>query len=211
MLEGELTLKRIDALRALAGSVTEEDLFVSSLGALCDDWWNLRPGKADNTFSPNVLGAVTPIALGLALALPHRRVFALETDGSILMNLGTFCVIAAEHPSNLIVVVLDNGEYECTGGHRTFTSGASSLRDIAAGCGCRAATEVRDPSKLAEAIDSTVRSAEPLIVIARIVPGTHEWAEEQRKWTDGVEDKYRFLRYIEKLEGKRIHSGARQK
>jgi len=28
--------------------------------------------------------------------------------------------------------------------------------------------------------------------------------------TDGVEDKYRFLRYVEKLEGVVIHPGAAQ-
>jgi hypothetical protein len=34
------------------------------------------------------------------------------------------------------------------------------------------------------------------------------WPEEKRRYTDGVEDKYRFLRYVEQLEGRRIHGGA---
>ena len=33
------------------------------------------------------------------------------------------------------------------------------------------------------------------------------WTPEQQKPTDGVEDKYLFLRYVEKLERKVIYSG----
>jgi thiamine pyrophosphate-dependent acetolactate synthase large subunit-like protein len=74
-------MKRFDVLTEVARQTTEKDLFVSSVGALLDDWWNLRPGGTDNTFSPSILGSVTTTALGLALALPHRRIIALETDG----------------------------------------------------------------------------------------------------------------------------------
>ncbi len=32
---------------------------------------------------------------------------------------------------------------------------------------------------------------------------------DKRKPTDGVEDKYRFMRYVERLEGTVIHAGPR--
>jgi len=44
-------------------------------------------------------------------------------------------------------------------------------------------------------------------LVAKLEPGRHPWTEEQQKPTDGVEDKYQFLRYVEKLEGRIIHSG----
>ena len=47
-------------------------------------------------------------------------------------------------------------------------------------------------------------------LVAKIEPGVHPWADDERKPTDGVEDKYRFIRYVEQLEGKVIHGGAPQ-
>ena len=36
-----------------------------------------------------VMGAITPVGLGLALALSHRRVLVLDSDGSLLLSLGS--------------------------------------------------------------------------------------------------------------------------
>ena len=46
--------------------------------------------------------------------------------------------------------------------------------------------------------------------MAKIQPGKHPWAWKDRKTTDGVEDMYRFMRHVEKLEGIVIHPGAPQ-
>jgi hypothetical protein len=47
-------------------------------------------------------------------------------------------------------------------------------------------------------------------IVAKIEPGMHRWAADQLKTTDGVEDKYRFIRYIEKLENIIIHPGSQR-
>ena len=129
-------MKRIDIVRALAALVTEEDLFVSSIGGLWDDWWNYRPGGVDGTFSPGVLGSVSSTALGLAIALPHRRIVALETDGSMLLNTGILCTLGNERPRNLTVIVFDNGIYENIGGPITHTGRNTDLAVMAGGGGC---------------------------------------------------------------------------
>ena len=91
-------MRRIDAFRAIAPMVSAEDLVTTSIGATWDDWWNLKP--ADNTFFTGVLGSVTSTALGLAVSLPHRRIVAFESDGSMLMNTGILCTLGAErHPT----------------------------------------------------------------------------------------------------------------
>jgi thiamine pyrophosphate-dependent acetolactate synthase large subunit-like protein len=79
-------MQRIDAIRRIAAVTNAEDLFVTSIGGTVDDFWNHRHG--DNVFFTTVLGSVSSTALGLALALPHRRVIAVESDGSVLMNTG---------------------------------------------------------------------------------------------------------------------------
>ena len=81
-------MHRIEAVRALAALVTENDLFVCAHGGLRNDWWNSRPGGVDNTCFLTGMDTVSATAFGLSVALPHRRVVALETDGSMLMSAG---------------------------------------------------------------------------------------------------------------------------
>lgn len=77
-------MKRFDCLRALALSAGEA-LVVSSAGAVTLEWNALRP--SDGNFRVRTLGLCSSIALGMALGLPHRKVIALDGDGSLLMNL----------------------------------------------------------------------------------------------------------------------------
>jgi thiamine pyrophosphate-dependent acetolactate synthase large subunit-like protein len=203
-------MQRLDVLEEVAAVTTAEDLFVSSVGALLDDWWNLRPGRTDNTFSPSILGSVSTTALGLALALPHRRVVALETDGSVLMNTGAMATIGNVRPGNLTVVVLDNGIYECIGGPPTLTSGTTDLEVMARGAGCTNTVTVRDRDVFGKEFREQVSDGELGYVVTKIAPGVHDWPDEDKRWTDGVEDKYRFLRYVERLEGITIHHRAPQ-
>ena len=78
-------MKRYDCLKALASVVRENDLVVTNLGNTMHEWLSLRPSRA-NLYNMN-LGQCTPVALGLALALPHRRVIALDGDGNLLLVL----------------------------------------------------------------------------------------------------------------------------
>ena len=201
-------MKLIDVVQVIADRTTPEDLFVSSVGGLIDDWWNLRPGGVDNTISLSILGSVSATALGLALALPHRRVVAIETDGSVLMNLGAVCTLATQRPANLTVVVLDNGLYECIGSAPTLTAAGVDLAAIAAGAGCAHAVAVYDENQLAAELDKALVGDDLGYVVARIEPGMQVWPEHQRRFTDGVEDKYRFIRFVERLEGQRLQGGA---
>ncbi|MEA2660472.1 MAG: sulfopyruvate decarboxylase subunit beta [Chloroflexota bacterium] len=199
---------RIDVAKALATLVTTDDLFISSIGAIKDDWWNSRPGPVDNTFHPSILGSVSDMALGLAIALPHRRVVALETDGSVLMNAGAMCTLGHERQPNLTVIVLDNGVYESIGAPPTLTSFNTDLAKMADAAGCPDTATAADVEAFTRTADRMLNDGRLGYLVAKIQPGTYPWPREKRKSTDGIEDKYRFMRHVEKLEGIRIHWGA---
>lgn len=206
-------MQRIDVVRSLATMVTPQDLFVSSLGGLWDDWWNLRPGGGDavpNTFSPAILGSISSTALGLALALPNRRIFSLDTDGSVLMNTGILCTIGNQRPRNLTVVVFDNSIYESIGSPPTLTGGHTDIAKMAEGAGCINCVTVHDVESFASEFERMSTDNEMGVLVAKIDRGVYHWPKEQRRPTDGVEDKYLFIRYVEKLEGITIHAGAPQ-
>src|SRR5256885_1636393 len=50
--------------------------------------------RPENFYMLGSMGLSVPIALGVALAQPERRVIALEGDGSLLMNLGCLSTVA---------------------------------------------------------------------------------------------------------------------
>jgi len=81
------------------------------------------------------MGKASSFALGLALARPDQKVWVLDGDGSLLMNLGGLVTIAAQQPKNLLHVVYNNGAYDTSGGQPVPRSGEVDFCAIARGAG----------------------------------------------------------------------------
>jgi thiamine pyrophosphate-dependent acetolactate synthase large subunit-like protein len=201
-------VQRLDVLSAMAALVTPQDLVVTWRSTTWDDWRELAPAGARNTLPLAILGSVSTTALGLAIALPHRRVVAVESDGSVLMNAGAMATLGAERPPNLTVVVLDNGMYESIGGPPTLTARHADLARMAEGAGCPNSLAVEDRAAFEEAAARLLDDGELGYLVTRIEPGRPPGTSRTpptRPLTDGAEDKYRFLRYVEELEAIVIH------
>ena len=107
-------MKRLGCLSLLGPLIKDDDLVVTTLGWVAGEWFAVRH-KESNLYQVN-MGMCTPLCLGLALVLPHRRVIAIESDGSVLLNLGAMTTLANKRPPNLTVIVFDNQCYMATGG-----------------------------------------------------------------------------------------------
>ena len=95
------------------------------------------------------MGNAAMFGLGLALAQPRRRVLAITGDGELLMGLGSLATIGVQQPRNLAVVAIDNERYGETGMQATHTAAGVNLAKVAAACGFRTASLLRERSKLA--------------------------------------------------------------
>jgi thiamine pyrophosphate-dependent acetolactate synthase large subunit-like protein len=67
------------------------------------------------------MGLVSSVGLGLAMNCSNK-VFIIDGDGSLLMDLGIMPMIGASKCKNLIHVVLDNNAYCSTGNQRTYSN-----------------------------------------------------------------------------------------
>jgi thiamine pyrophosphate-dependent acetolactate synthase large subunit-like protein len=199
-------VNRIDCLRALAPHVTDDDLVVISLGGTGLEWNAVRPSDA-NLFLV-AMGCNTPVALGLALALKHRRIVLLETDGSLLLTLGALATLGNVAPSNLRVFVFDNQGYERVKHDISATSGKTDLAAIARGCGIADAATATTLDGFAEAAERTMAGDALSFIVAKVRPGI---ADVPPRPGDGLEDKYRFVRAVERLEGRPILAAYRAK
>jgi len=120
-------MKRDKCMQAIAPLFTDE-LFVTTNGGTTAEWSSVRPSEAN--MQVKTMGLCSSIGLGLALALPHRRVVVMDGDGSLWMNLGTLATIGLHQPANLIHICWDNKSYEASGGEPTAT--AAERLDFAA-------------------------------------------------------------------------------
>jgi sulfopyruvate decarboxylase subunit beta len=188
------------ACMELLGARLKDELVVLSLGGAVDEWYNAAPHMREASLFQQQLGCVTPEAFGLAVGLPHRRIVSLDTDGGLLFNLGILATLGNEQPGNLFVVVWDNEQYQSIGGPRTHTaSGRVDLAAIARGAGVPNAFTATTLEEFDCLCAEGLATAEPYIVIAKtdgiLEPGI------RRKHSDGREDKYIFVRHVERVEG----------
>lgn len=107
----------VAALRVLA-SLRKDEIVVTTMGA-AREWPKLSQHPLDFHYVPSAMGEAPALGLGLALAKPARKVWVLNGDGGMLMNLGCLVTIVAGGAKNITLVVLENGVYEVTGGQQT--------------------------------------------------------------------------------------------
>jgi thiamine pyrophosphate-dependent acetolactate synthase large subunit-like protein len=188
-------MKRFDCLKIIAAQIGD-GLVVSSAGAMTLEWNALRP--SDGNFRVRTLGLCSSIALGMALGLPGRKVLALDGDGSLLMNLCSLPTIARMHPKNLLHVVFDNEVYEASGSKKTATACGTDLVGMALAAGIKNARWAASLDEFAALFSAALQSNDLSFIGAKV---TTERTAVPPYPMDEVENKYRFLRHVEKTEG----------
>jgi thiamine pyrophosphate-dependent acetolactate synthase large subunit-like protein len=162
-------MTRLEATRAIC-DVAGDAAIVASLGHPAYDLF-AAADRPRNFYTWGSMGLASSIGLGLALARPDVRVFVLDGDGSLLMNLGSLATIGLLRPSNLVVIVMDNQEYATTGGQATPTAHGADL-EAAARAMRVDATTVRTIEELTIAVARPATDGSRLVVakVAESVP-----------------------------------------
>lgn len=141
-------MRSLDALRAAVGELGDA-LAVSCNGFVSRELYRLRD-RPENLYLLGSMGLAAPVAMGIALSRPGRRVVVFDGDGNALMGLGGMANIGAAAPRNLLHVILDNGVYASTGAQGTV-SRRVPLEEVARACGYARACRVRDEESLRRA------------------------------------------------------------
>lgn len=157
---------RTDCYAAL-GPQLGDAIVVSSLGYSS---WCLYGAahRAENLYLRGSMGCAVPLGLGIALAASDRQVLVFEGDGSVLMNLGALATVGAYGPTNLTVVIFDDGKYLTTGGQSTHTRRGTDLRAVALACGIRDVELVTEVARLSALVTGPRPAEGSRILVVRI-------------------------------------------
>jgi thiamine pyrophosphate-dependent acetolactate synthase large subunit-like protein len=183
-------VNRLDATRHLVAALGDEPI-IASLGHPAYDLYAAGDRPA-NFYTWGSMGLASSIGLGLAMARPDLRVFVLDGDGSLLMNLGSLATIGWTRPSNLVVIVWDNEGYGTTGGQQTATANGADLEAAARAMGTSSTMTVRTPDALRGAIARARVEQGPWVIVAKV----SESAPTVKPPLDCVSIKQRFMAAI---------------
>ncbi|QJP14763.1 hypothetical protein G3545_14590 [Starkeya sp. ORNL1] len=160
-------MNRTVLTRRFVAKLKSEEAVVAGIGNTNFDLW-ASGQRPQNFYMLGSMGLATPIALGVALAQPQRKVFALDGDGSILMQLGTFGTVASTAQKNLAIIIWDNGAYQITGGQNTLTSTTTDIVAVARGAGLAQSAWAADEEHFDALVDRALAGDGPWLIVAKI-------------------------------------------
>src|SRR2546426_259169 len=100
--------KQLGVPLLLAAKMTDQ-LVVTSQSGQRIEWSHLS--HHEGNLLVGMMGCAVGVGMGLALALPHRKIIVLDSDGSVLLSLFNLPTLGNLQPKNLVIYVFDNGVY----------------------------------------------------------------------------------------------------
>jgi sulfopyruvate decarboxylase subunit beta len=130
-------------------------------------WPQFSDSPLDFAYLPSAMGQGPALGLGLALAQPKRGALVINGDGCMLMSLGSL-VTLANHPTNIVVVVMDNGLYEVTGGQPHAGAGHTDYAALAKAVGVPRAYTFDNLAAWQAAAAEVMASSSPAVVWLKV-------------------------------------------
>ena len=160
-------LNRREVVREVLENRPANLFAVSGLGS--PSWDVAAAGNHENDFQfIGAMGQAGPFALGLALVQPEKRIVLITGDGELLMSLGILATIGNQAPTNLSILILDNGAYLETGGQPTATAGKTDLSKIAQACGFSTTAQFSKENEMSTLVDYVRKESGPSLAVAKI-------------------------------------------
>ena len=110
---------RAQAMQVLLELLTDEPVIICN-GFLSREAYKLQD-RPQNFYMMGAMGGAAPLALGLALTQPEKKIIVFDGDGTLLMGMSTLATVGALKPKNFIHVVFDNEVYGSTGNQPSYS------------------------------------------------------------------------------------------
>lgn len=199
-------MKRYEVLDLLAQRAKDQ-LVVTNLGFTANEWQAVSSDEL-SIYSVG-MGLVTPVALGLAISLPHRRIISLDGDGSLLLDLSVLSTVSRSKVENLTIIAFDNKSYESVGGTASNTDGYADLVQLANASGMKNTWRASTQQQFEDAIGKALAKSGSSFISVQVEQGTKQVT---MRTVYGRYNKFRFIKKMQETEGATIlHSFRKSK
>jgi sulfopyruvate decarboxylase subunit beta len=195
---------RKEGLAATKALFGETPCFIT-VGLSWKEWNEIRP--SDGNFHLKTLGSGSSVGLGLAMALPKRKVAVLDGDGAVTMNVNGLITMGRVQPKNLIHIVFDNKIYESSACIPTATAYGLDLAEMGKAAGIKKVHKVDKLEDFKAAVKEAFETDGPHYIVAIVKPSS-ESANTAYSRVNEVEGKFKFVRHLEKLEGRALREDS---
>jgi thiamine pyrophosphate-dependent acetolactate synthase large subunit-like protein len=192
------------------GLIAVRDLFGDTpcfvtVGLAWLEWCRARP--SDGNFHLKTLGSGSSVGLGMAIALPHRKVAVLDGDGAVIMNVNGLITVGRMRPRNLIHIVFDNKIYESSGCVPTASAFNLDIAEFGRAAGIQSVRRVDKIDDFKAAVKNAFATDGPHFIVATVQPAKED-ANTSYSRLNEVEGKFKFIRYLEKIEGRPLREDS---
>jgi thiamine pyrophosphate-dependent acetolactate synthase large subunit-like protein len=169
------------------------------------EWCRARP--SDGNFHLKTLGSGSSVGLGFAMAMPHRKVAVLDGDGAVIMNVNGLVTVGRMRPKNLIHIVFDNKIYESSGCIPTASAYNLNIAAFGKAAGIESVVQVDSVEAFKKAVKNAFETDGPHFIVATVKPSSED-ANTAYSRLNEVEGKFKFIRHLEKIEGRALREDA---
>ena len=120
--KNDYTISREQALDCIISKLRDDDFIVSTTGKTSREIFEIREKNhqdhSNDFLTVGSMGHTASIAFGMALNT-DKDVYCIDGDGSFIMHMGSFAVIAQNPCENFKYILINNGAHESVGGQPT--------------------------------------------------------------------------------------------
>ncbi len=194
--QNQYQMTREEIIRHIT-DVSQNDPIVSTTGKASRELFEIREAKGQghgtDFLTVGSMGHSSSIALGIALQKPREKIWIVDGDGAALMHMGAMAVLGANHPENVVHLVINNAAHETVGGMPTV-AGQTDLVAIAKACGYADACYVDSFVALDEALKQAKAAKGLHFIEVKCAIGARE--DLGRPTTTARENKENFMKRI---------------
>lgn len=184
-------LSRQQTIECIVQAQAADNVIVSTTGMASRELFHIRKEKriphSTDFLTVGGMGHASSIALGVAANAPNKKVICLDGDGACLMHLGSLATIGSSGISNLLHIVINNGEHGSTGGQPTV-SRKVDLCAIAKACGYSEAVRIESEEELNAHLESSKG-----LCFLEVMTNNHKSPEIGRPTSTPLENKKMFM------------------
>jgi len=156
------------ACRIVAG-IAKDDVVVITMSTM--KIFPVVAPQANYVSCVPLMGGAASLGLGIAVARPDMRVWVLDGDASLLMELGSLVTVAEAMPKNLIHLLFNNRvQYVGTANLAIPRAGAVDFCAMARAAGYPTVVEIDSAESLAATLSALPREAGPVFGCVRVEP-----------------------------------------